>query len=44
MCAIKPRPLGVTRFGRGLVLAAGVLLLSGLVTACSDHKMPPDNQ
>jgi copper chaperone CopZ len=44
VCAIEPRAFGVTRLGRGLVLAAGVLLLSGLVTACSDHKTPPDNQ
>lgn len=44
MFAIRPRPLGVTRFGRGLMLTAGVLFLSGLVTACSDQKTPPDNQ
>jgi len=44
MCAIRRRPLGVARLGGVLGLAAGLLLLSGLVTACGDHQTPPDNQ
>lgn len=44
MFTIRPIPRGVASFGRGLVLAAGVLFLFGLVTACNDQKTPPDNQ
>lgn len=44
MFAIRPGPLGVARFGRGLVLAASVLFLFGLITACNDQKTPADNQ
>lgn len=44
MFAIRPRPLGVARFRRFVVLAASVLFLFGLVTACNDQKTPPDNR
>lgn len=44
MFAIRPGPLGVARFGRGLVWAASVLFLFGLITVCNDQKTPADNQ
>lgn len=44
MFAIRPGPLGVARFGRGLVLEASVLFLFGLITACTDQKTPADYQ
>ncbi len=44
MFAIRPGPLGLARFGRVLVLAATVLFVFGLVTACNDQKTPADNQ
>src|SRR4030067_3461932 len=44
MFAIRPRPLGVALFRRVFVLAASVLFLFALVTACNDQRTPANNQ
>jgi Cd2+/Zn2+-exporting ATPase len=43
MIPIRPSSRVVASFGQGLMLAVSVFVLLGLVTACNDHKTPPDN-